>query len=166
MRDVKYHNKNFCSIAGIENTFSGKYIIRDILNKLLPKTTLVVAKVQRPYYEHEFLVKSITKISSELKELKIDEDWFSLSFKYYTKEDNDSFIEIFLDIWFDYEQPAFSFFVKGQEMQLYKNLTIDRRMLWKDITTLLPSYVLFKGIEEKVLWIGKSDNLKFEEVFI
>lgn len=162
MKDVYLHNKNLCSIAGVENTFLGKYIIRDVLNKILPNTTLIIAEAQRPYYKPELSVVSINNISSEFENLKIDEDLFSLSFNYYTKENNDSFIQVFLDIWFEYEQPAFSLFLSGQEMQSYKNLKIDRRMSWKDITALLPCYVLSKGIEDDVIWIGKSDVLQFD----
>ncbi|HEX9963078.1 MAG TPA: hypothetical protein VGB00_19245, partial [Pyrinomonadaceae bacterium] len=108
MKDINRHNENLRSAAGVGNTFSGKNIIRDVLNKLLPETTIVIAQIQRPYYESEFLEKSIIKISSELQNLEIDENWFSLSFKYYPKENNDGFIEIFSEIWFDYEQPVFS----------------------------------------------------------
>jgi hypothetical protein len=162
LKDIKQHNENLCSIAGIENTFSGRNIIREFLNKLLPETVLIIAQAQRPYYEPEFLEKSILRISSEFENSEIDEDWFSLSFKYYAKENNDSFIQIFSEIWFDYEQAVFSFFVTGQQMQLYKNLNIDGRMSWKDITASSPSYVLCKGAEEDVLWIGKSVDLNFD----
>lgn len=166
MKNVNYHNENLCSIAGFENTFFGESIIREILGKLFQKTNIVIAEIQRPYYEPELLKKSIIDISSEVENLKIDEDWFSISFDYHAKEDNDKFIELFIDIWFGYEQPTFSFFVTAQEKKSYQNLIIGNRMSWRDITDISSSYVLCKGIEEDVMWIGKSKNLKFNDIII
>lgn len=161
MKDVYLHNENLCSIAEIENTFSGRSFIREVLNKILPNTTLVIGQAQRPYYEPVLSIKSMN-ILSKFEKLDIDQDLFSLSFHYYTKERNDDFVQVFLDVWFEYEQPAFSFFLSGQEKQLYNCLAIYRRMSWKDITGLAPSYVLCKGIEEDIMWIGKSNILQFD----
>jgi hypothetical protein len=166
MKDIHYHKENLCSIARIENSFSGKYILRDILNRILRSTVLVIATIERPFYTVQSSIAEISTISTELKDLIIAENLFSISFKYYTKENNDDFINTFLEIWFEYEQPAFSFFVIGQDLQTYKNLEIHRHMYVEQITALSPCYVLFRGIEEDVIWIGKSDNLKFDDVIV
>ena len=33
---------------------------------------------------------------------------------------------------------------------------------WYEIANMVESYIVFKGIEEDVVWIGKSDNLEFK----
>jgi hypothetical protein len=162
--DINYHSENLCSVAQIEKTFSGRYFIRETLNRILRKTVLVIAEAQRPYYEAS--LTSLSQIPAELEDLRIDKDLFSLSFNYYSKENNDKFIEVFLEIWFEYEQPAFAFFITGQESNVYRNLALHRRMSWKEITDLSPCFVLFRGTEENVMWIGKSNNLDFGEAMM
>jgi hypothetical protein len=166
VKDINYHNESLCSVAQIENSFSGKYILRDILNRILRNTGLIIATIERPFYTGQSSIAAISQISSEVKDLIIGEDLFSISFKCFTKENNDDFINAFLEIWFEYEQPTFSFFVTGQNTETYKNLEIHRRMNVKQITSLSPCYVLCRGIEEDVMWIGKSDNLKFDNVIV
>jgi hypothetical protein len=92
VQDIHYHNNSLCSIAQIENSFSGRFIIRDILNRILRNTVLVIATIERPFYTAQSSITAISKNSSELENLIIDEDLFSISFKYYTKENNDDFI--------------------------------------------------------------------------
>jgi hypothetical protein len=165
VKDIYYYNESLCSIAQIENSFSGKYILRDILNRILRNTFHIIATIERPFYTVQSSIAAISNTSSELENLNIDEKLFSISFKYYTKENNDDFINLFLEVWFEYEQPTFSFFTTGQNTETYKNLEVHRRMNVEQITALSPCYVLFRGIEEDVLWVGLKnarlwDNLK------
>lgn len=166
MKDIHYHSENLCSVAQIENSFSGKYILRDILNRILRNTVLVIASIERPFHTVQSSIVTISQIYSELRDLIIDENLFSISFKYYTKENNDEFINTFLEIWFEYEQPTFSFFVIGQNIKTYNTLEINRRMNIEQIASLSPCYILCRGIEEDVIWVGKSENLKFDDVIV
>jgi len=59
-------------------------------------------------------------------------------------------------IWFHYQHVAFSFFRSSG------NKFITKVMSWKDITQKETSYVMFKGAEDDVVWIGKSKELKFD----
>ena len=36
--------------------------------------------------------------------------------------------------------------------------------LGMEIANMVESYIVFKGIEEDVVWIGKSDNLEFKKI--
>lgn len=160
MQNAKIHNDNLCSIKGIKNTFLGNSFVKDILNTTLMQTSLVVANIQRPYHESN----DIFNMLNEFENLKIDEDWFSISFKYKVKNKNDNFIRAFLETWFVYEQPSFTFFVAGQDFGSYENLNISRRMNWKEIIEISNCFIFFKGVEEDVIWIGKSTNLQFDEI--
>lgn len=163
MKDIYYHkNENLCSIGRIGDTISGKSIIREVLNVILPKTELVFAKIERPNYESMPSIKSVAEISSEIEELKFPEEGYSMTFKYYPKADNDNFIKTLSRLWLDHEQPTFSFFLPGQEPQFYKDLHVGRQLAWDEVTALAPCYIVYKGIQEDVLWIGWSDNLEFE----
>jgi hypothetical protein len=162
MRDISFHNKNNCSIAGIS-----KYIIRDILNRMLATTKSVVATVERPYYKIELSINSISNILGNIEELKIADNLFSVSFIYDVIEDNSKFIETFIDIWFEYEQPCFCFFVSKQSSEVCKHWFDDKnrfRYYVNEIVDKSPCYVIYKGIEEDVMWIEKSKTLEFNGI--
>jgi len=165
MKDINYHGDNLCSIAGIENTFFGKGVIRELLKNLLRESVVVVAEIQRPYDDAWLLRKKIYDISSDIQNLKIDSDCFAVSFDYIVKEENEEFIKLFVDLWFSYEQPTFSFFLLKQGQELFNSLIIGKRLSWQKVTEISTLYTLFKSVEEDVIWIGKSKNLGFEKLF-
>lgn len=69
---------------------------------------------------------------------------------------NSELISILWKFWFTYEHVIVCFFIDD------KNIVNLEKKAWYDITEYYKSFVLFKGIEENVVWIGKSDDLSFE----
>ncbi len=59
-----------------------------------------------------------------------------------------------MEIWLEYEHPSL---IAHNENKLImrKDFYADS---WSETTSLIKSIVLFKGVEEDVLWIGKSKN--------
>ena len=162
MRDINFHGENRCSIASIS-----KYIIRDILQRILSKSSMVIATAERPYYEVKVAINSISNIKRNVDRLKVSDDLFSLSFIYDVTEENEKFIEAFIDIWFEYEQPVFHFFISNHPLEIYVSWFNDKnRFIYyvDEIVDISPCYVLYKAIEEQVMWIEKSKSLSFEEI--
>lgn len=107
--------------------------------------------VSRPNYDVAVLIE-------QLKAVNVGNDSFKYTdfeLLFYTNNIDDHLVEILLLLWFAYEHTAFCFFVKEE-------IEFDiKRKSWYEITTSFKSYVLFRGDEEDVVWIGKSDELKF-----
>jgi hypothetical protein len=59
-------------------------------------------------------------------------------------------------IWFHYQYVSFTF---SHNCAIKFNI---KMLPWYAVTTKVSSYVLFKGAEEDVVWIGKSKELKFD----
>lgn len=166
MVDIKFHNDNLCSIAGIDNNFSGKSIIRGVLNEIISQASFIAVEAYRPYYEIIESLKSVSKISEEIDYLTVAPDKFYILFNYFVKADNDNFVETFLNIWFEFEQPSFTFLTEMPEINSDKGLFFDKNLKYKELVESLNCFLLFRSAEEDVMWISKSDHLKFEGLYL
>ncbi|WP_207622466.1 hypothetical protein, partial [Niastella koreensis] len=65
-------------------------------------------------------------------------------------------------IWETYEYPTLIF---SKEIDPFLKIKPNKIIngSWKEVTLLSMSYILFKGIEDDVLWIGKSKDLEFPD---
>jgi hypothetical protein len=163
MLNVKLHNENLCSIAGFENSVFGRFAMKEILNEILKNTEVVDAEVRRPYYEIESSKNSIPNILGNVKDFEVSDEWFSISFVYYVYDSNSNFVETFTNLWFEYEQVSFCFFVSVDDFEKYK-IGNHRMLSWIETTELYSSYVVFRAVEEKVIWIGKSNTQNFDAI--
>lgn len=94
-------------------------------------------------------LKTISNINCNFKSSD-----FEISFS--SANPNKSLFEFLPMIWFAYEHVSFSFFIENE-------IEFDtKRKSWEEITSRFKSYMLFKGAEEDVIWIGKSNDLKFD----
>lgn len=149
------HHNNLCSIKSIENTYSDRNYLINIITTLYALTKgYLHVQASRPTYEYD-----TTDLEVRLKSILIN----NCSFRYTDFEIlfcntkiEEELLEILPIIWFAYEHIAFCFFTESR-------IEFDiKRKPWYEITTRSKSYVLFKGVEEDVIWIGKSDELKFD----
>lgn len=154
MKDRRVHrNDNLMSIKPIENIYSDRGYLASIIKKLLALTNgSFYLEVSRPNYETSNLVtqlKTISNINCSFKSSNIE-----ISFS--SANPDKSLFEFLPMIWFAYEHVSFSFFIENE-------IEFDtKRKSWEEITSRFKSYMLFKGAEEDVIWIGKSNDLKFD----
>jgi hypothetical protein len=148
------YQNNLCSIKSIKDNYSDKIYMKNIVKKLSDLTTgFFHIDASRPTYEYNvtelaILIKNVLNDADSLKY----NDFGVLLSKH--KIDSD-LLELLPMIWFSYQHAAFCFF--EEEIKLDVN-----RKAWYDITKNSKSYVMFKGAEEDVIWIGKSQEFNFD----
>lgn len=161
VKNIYFSDQNLCSIAGVEPNRSGEAILREVTAHFLATTPIVIARVERPA---TFAIRP-TALNAEstikLKNLRHDDDWFSLSFEYYPKSENDLFLDLVIELWFTYEQPMFAFLTKRVLRSMTQISASSQVLTWQEIAEEVSSFVIHKGIEDDVIWIGKSDELSF-----
>jgi len=145
--------KNLCSIKPVNDTHSDRNYMQSIINTLFNLTKgKFYVEVSRPNYHTAHLKENLKQMMANNKSFNCNN--FEISF--FSDGISEELIEILPQLWFAYEHTAFCFFVENE-------IQIDiKRKPWSEITTNTKSYILYKGIEEDVLWIGKSNELKFD----
>jgi hypothetical protein len=169
--DIYLYGTNRCSIAGISTDYSGAIRLSQIVNCLLENSASVFTLVQRPSYGEVALSRaSIANISDKIDNLKLADNSFSISFYYTVHNKNDGFVNAFIQMWREYEQPGFFFFSSDLKPACFNIILEDRTLPVgeKDrlIFDLAPCYMTFKSIEDDVLWIDKHDQLSFDPVLL
>jgi hypothetical protein len=160
---INKHN-NLCSIKSIENQYSDILYFQYLFQRILKVSNLVTVQVRRPYNKVDDVVNKVNNIAEKINYLKIEHKNIALSFSYNVITDNEDFIEVCSSIWFGYEQPAFCFFSESITNDDI-NYILDNQMLaWYDITKLFSCFMVFRGIEEDVAWIGKHRNLTYDMI--
>lgn len=151
------HQNNLCSIKSIKNNYFDNDFIKSIICKLLEITHGdFYVEASRPTYEYNTndLVSRLRVILNNNHNMKYND--YEILFK--QRKVEGELLEILPMIWFAYEHVTFSLFKES-------NIEFDTyRKNWNEITSKQNSYVLFKGIEEDVLWIGKSEAQSFEKL--
>ena len=156
MKNINQHGETLVSIAGIEDTFSGRYLFREIINNILPTASMIFAKASRPHFYPISMVTLIDKAAGLIENLSLDKDLFSVSFNYKTRTDNDELFYLLEELWFEFEQPCFVFYQDdGQAARTFKP-----DISWKKITETWSSFVLFKSVEDDVVWLGRSSGIR------
>ncbi len=158
MKDLKIHNNekgDLLSIKSIENTYYDRNYFISIVTTLFSLTKgCFYVEVSRHNYDYN-AINLILQLKAILNSnCNFEHTNFGTSFC--TNELNESLLETLPVIWFAYEHIAFCFFT---ENKIEFNV---KRKPWYEITKMSKSYVLFKGIEDDVIWIGKNNEMKFD----
>ena len=124
-------------------------------------STVIKIDSRRPNYNIDINESSISSISPNIFEIEIDNNQFSIRFEYIPDEYIDPLIEIFMNIWFSYEQPTALFVV--DHLESWRSTLFSWRSHWSEVTTRIKSFIFFKAIEDD-MWIGKSSALRFEDI--
>jgi hypothetical protein len=164
--DIKIHkneNNQLLSIKGVDYDYQSKQYIFKLLNKLIQLAGYVLIKVRRNNYEHS----SIDKLKKEgtslgIKNLKVDSNLFEISFNFNTAKPKQELLPLIVDLWYCFQQPVYYFFTNEDSLEYNNEILLNNNFSWKEVVDLSSSYVMFKGAEEDVIWIGKSDELDFE----
>jgi hypothetical protein len=166
--DLKFAGEHRLSIAGMQSNSGGVIALRAVLLRFLAQTVTVIAMVQRPYSGSATTLSSLANLSPLLARANMDEDFFSLSFAYGVLTNNDAFIDTFVRVWREYEQPYFCFYPSDVPRSRYDEVLNDSTLSWGEkadrLFELSPCFALYRSIEEDVLWIDKSSELSFKNV--
>jgi hypothetical protein len=158
MKDFKIHSQhrgNLSSIKSVEDTYSDKSYLLALFARLqcLTIDSFFCLEASRPNY-------ALPDLEGQLKMIPVNKETdfkmtkFELFFCH--KKIPTELFELLPEIWFAYEHVALLFFYEGRP-----DFEIKRKP-WYDTTSKSKSYVLFKGIEEDVIWIGKNPELVFD----
>lgn len=158
MKDVVLHigyNNNLMSVKPIDDIYSDRKYLSAVIFSLADsaKRTICV-DTSRSNYEISNSYKSILS-SQEFSYGALD--WNNLSFCCDNTAIN-SLQALLVEMWFAFEYSAYYFFVDKVPDYNF------RRMAWSKVVNDTLGYVIFKGAESNVLWIGKSQTLGFGPV--
>lgn len=160
MKNLKIHNDkdgNLISIKSIEDCYADRRYLASIIDKLFSLTGgCLYIEVSRPNYDVSLIMEKLKNAFPDNIDLATYVNFLEVSFCYNGNKLSNDMRDILSDIWFSYEHRAFCFFVNS-EVEFDLN-----RKPWYKITSGSDSFIMFKGVEEDVLWIGKSDSLAFE----
>lgn len=157
MKDICTYEQ-LISIKPVEDNTAGiKYLSNIIQNLLKVADGGLYVYYCRPNYSVPSL---IVRLKGMLKESNIPfiADDFELSFVCNATLLSSGFVNLLSTIWFAFEQSSICFL---SEKAINDNGL--KRKAWNEITSMMKSYVMFRGMEENVLWIGKSMDLEFNE---
>lgn len=158
----KNDNNQLLSIKGFDYDYQSKQYLLKLLNKLIQFAGYVLIQVRRNNYEDS----SIDKLKKEgvslgISSLKVDSNLFEISFKFDAAKSKEELLSVLVELWYSFEQPAYWFFTNEEALENNIEALLNNNLTWKEVVTLSNSYVMFKGIEEDVVWIGKSEELEF-----
>lgn len=164
--DIKNHkneNNQLLSIKGVNYDYQSKQYILKILNRLIQSAGYVLIHVKRNNYKHY----SIDKIRNEgeflgITNLKVESNLFEISFNFNHCKSKDELLSVLVELWYCFQQPAYYFFTDEEALGNNNEIILKNNLSWKEVIDLSNSYVMFKGAEEDVIWIGKSDELEFD----
>jgi len=162
MKEINIHErygKNLCSIRPFENIYQDHvYLASKILYLFSLTGGVLHVQVSRPTYEYEpnEMGRKIKIILKNNMNFDYKSDFFEFSF--HCSDFNDELLNMLSKVWFAYEHVTYIFFADR------KGGLDVKRMPWYVITSNAKSFVMFKGAEEDVVWIGKSKELTFDHL--
>ncbi|MEY3239548.1 MAG: hypothetical protein RIR11_986 [Bacteroidota bacterium] len=158
--NYKKHRNNLCSIK-----FNGDYyFIRTNLIALLESHIALIegnlyVEIARPEEDVNSLINQLNMVNSIANSMNVTEDFFEVSFMC-TKDDiNNRLLWQLSELWICFQHVSFVITSKKGTINFQKKLA------WNKIIHIVSSFVLFKGVEEDVVWVGKSDDLTFPYTF-
>jgi hypothetical protein len=158
--DYKKHEYNLCSIK-----FSGDhYFIRTNLIAVLESHLALVegdlyVEIARPEEDVNGLINQLNRVNSIANSMNVQKDFFEINFTCKRDDINNDLFWRLSELWFCFQHVSFVMVSKKGKFNF------QNRLMWNKITDIVSCFVLFKGVEEDVVWIGKSDGLTFPYTF-
>lgn len=157
MKELKIHKNtggNLCSIASLDDNYSDRLYLSTLISNVFNMANgLLHVKVSRPNYSLDNILEKLKALDLVKGSLLVEAHNFELSFLYNKKIIDCELTWFLSNIWFAFEQASYTFLVNENSEPL------QSRTSWVQITVEAPAYVMFKGAEENVVWIGKSLEL-------
>ena len=168
MTNVKVHGKfdnQLLSIKGVDPNYSGKIYLQNVLNVLIQNSHCTLIHVRRNYYEDHNLKRLASQVRNLLVEdIRIEDDLFEISFHFSKDQLTGDVLWILIDLWFSFEQPAFFFLKETGSLEVNYERFLTESLSWSQIANIASSCLMFKSVEEDVVWIGKSSDLSFDSI--
>jgi len=156
------------SVAGISCDLAGALLFRELVGRILNQTSTVFVWAQRPFFDVTISRGAIAGIADQIEHFTCEGDSFRLSFMFDVKADNAAFSDVLLRIWREYEQPFICFYKSPVPAESCTSLLREKDQRWsvtlEKISSISDCYSLFRSVEDEVVWIDKSDSLRFEDV--
>lgn len=159
MKDIKIHHNeknNLISIKPIEDIYYDRCYFISIIENLSKQTNgCVYVEVSRPNYIIDGIFEKLNDFLINSSGISYTINSFEISFS--CIEINKDFFDLLFLIWFGYEHSTIVLLSQNEI-----NYNDVYRKDWFTITSKLNSFVIFKGAEEDVVWIGKSEDFEFD----
>jgi hypothetical protein len=167
MIDIKIHHteKNqLLSIKGIDlEDDTSKHFFSELLGKLFRRFKYVLVHVSRNNYFDSSIDELVTHEKQlGIKKLAVAPDLFEISFQFDENVEEQKILSILVDLWFAFQHSVYYFLLNKDDLGLYSEKLLKEHFSWKEVTELLDTFVMFRGVEDDVAWIGKSNSLDFE----
>jgi hypothetical protein len=147
---------NLRPIKSVSNTLSDRNYLIALIEYLFSATGgYLYVEMSRPNWNTDRIKNRLQEISFISDGLQMSDEDFELSFSCKEKPLDASFLYLLPEIWFTFEHGVFCFFVDAESPMP------TRRSSWNKITEFASAFVMFRGPEEDVVWIGKSEDLAF-----
>ncbi|HFK5529480.1 TPA: hypothetical protein ACGZ99_003563 [Elizabethkingia anophelis] len=155
------YNKNLISIkSNYKHLTQLEFLLErifSILHNQLPGCLII--ECSRPTFEYD-----LNDLNTKVKNLIENEEEYFFCDSFETRYINNDFknieiLKILPELWFAFEHINIRF-TNAKVI----NINDYYRKPWYETTKLTESYIVFKGVEEDVVWIGKSDNLEFKKI--
>ena len=160
--NFKKHNNNLVSISFEGNDYHIRSFIRNVFEKLLDTSNYSIIETRRPYHGVEKTISKMDIVLDYLKDISCDKYFNEMSFLYDRNKLMDfDFIELCVEVWFEYEQPCFVFSNLENDKSGNNINPMMKNLKWDKKINYYKGYILFRGVEENVIWIGKSLDIEF-----
>lgn len=166
MRESTEQQEDLMSIADVGRNIEGRKKLIHILRLFSFGANGLVVDASRPNYDDIESVRVASKVEYSSCNMDVSDDEFSFFFECYEKISSPEILHLLLLAWFEYEHLVILFRIRN-EMWSVESESIPRfgdRERWNSIIQNVVGYVLFRGAEDDVVWIGKSSKLEFPDI--
>ncbi|AQX02277.1 hypothetical protein [Elizabethkingia anophelis] len=158
--DQKY-KENLLSIKSpYKHLKQVEFLLEDIFSILhIQLPGCLIIECSRPTFEYD-----LNDLNTKIKNLIDNKEEYFFCDSFETRYINNNFknietLNILPELWFAFEHINICF-----TNDKVININDYYRKHWYEIANMVESYIVFKGVEEDVVWIGKSDNLEFKKI--
>lgn len=157
--NIKYHNRNLISIGYIQNDYCGRTYLRYLIQEFVQSTYALYVNANRRNYILDFAPNLINIFSEKKVSVKVADLDDGISFWWNSKNklDENLLFDLLIDLWIEYEQIFILFSNEKNDI----NKRVLSNLSWDIICSEMNSFIMFKSVEDNVIWIGKSSQLNF-----
>lgn len=163
MKRLNYHSSNLIALSPLKlNLWSDRIFFQYLIESFAENNAYLVSTNSRPYNEYKEIIEDAEKIIPKDFILFSRQQKRYAEFRWYvaTQDLKDNIVELIYTFWNSFEQVSLVF-----TSEIDKYISVDiRNTFWEDLTKLSESYIFYRGLEDDVLWIGKSSTLNFPEI--
>lgn len=145
----------------VDNYYDKIFFIELLSNYItISKRVYIIGR--RPEYDASTWIHKIEQRILNIKEAtSIQITNRDISIVIYDSSNKHLAVDIITYIWNAYEQPSVIFMTNSNiDIKTHISL-LSTRTSWENVVSASSSYCFFRGIEDDVLWLGRSSELSF-----